>query len=218
MTDFAAARKHMVDSQVRPNDVTDLRLQTALATVPREMFLPAEFKAQAYAEREIAYAPDRRMLVARDFAKLVALADPLPTDLVLDVACGSGYSTAILARLSETVVAIEESASLAEIAQGALTSVGVTNAAVLVAPITTGARRQGPFDLIFIGAAIEVEPVPLFEQLKDGGRLVALRRVDGVTRAILYVRKNGAISSRFGFDAASAFTLPAFRAARAFEF
>ena len=98
--DFKTARRHMVESQVRPNDVTDLRLQAALETTPREVFLPSELRAQAYVERELEYAPGRRLLTVRDFAKLVAAAEPQADDLVLNAVCGSGYSTAVLAQLT----------------------------------------------------------------------------------------------------------------------
>lgn len=216
--DFARARKTMVATQVRTNDVTDLRLQAALEAVPREKFLPAELAPLAYVEREIAYAPGRRLLTPRDFAKLAAAADAQPADLVLDIACGSGYSAAVLAGLCEMVVAVESDDRLALIAQDNLNAVGAANAAVIAGEPAAGAAKQGPFDLIFIGGAIEVEPEALLKQLKDGGRLVAIMRSGGVSRGVVYRRSGAAFAPRILFDATTSAILPGFSAERAFRF
>lgn len=218
MLNFAAARKHMVDSQVRPNDVTDLRLQTALETLPREAFLPREWRDQAYVEREIAYAPGRRMLTARDFAKLVAAADISPSDRILDVACGTGYSTAVLAQLGRSVVAVDSDEGLCKRAREVLASVGVANAEIVVGDPVGGAAALGPFDVIFIGAGIAQEPEALLRQLADGGRLAAIKREDGVSRGVIYTRKDGAVGARAVFDASTSFVLPGFEAAKRFVF
>ena len=154
--DFKTARRRMVDSQVRTNDVTDLHLQLALETVPREEFLPPELRDQAYVERELPYAPGREMLTARDFAKLAAIADPRPGDLCLNAVAGTGYSTAVLAQLVDMVVAIESDEALSAAAQEILTRLDVGNAAVLTGDCTKGAADQGPYDLIFVGGVIEV--------------------------------------------------------------
>ncbi|MEQ1930640.1 MAG: protein-L-isoaspartate O-methyltransferase [Parvularculaceae bacterium] len=216
--DFAHARKIMVASQVRTNDVTDIRLQTALESVPREQFLPAEMKTRAYVEQEIAYTPDRRLLTARDLAKLLAAAEPRSRDLVLDAACGSGYSTALLAQLCEMTVGLESDERLAQLAQENLTALGVTNAAVIVGDPAAGAVKQGPYDLIFIAAAIEQTPTRLLEQLKDGGRLAAIVKSDGVFRGAVYRRSGGASAPVAFFDATTRFVLPEFQRPKAFEF
>lgn len=216
--DYVEARKHMVNSQVRTNDVTDLRLQAVLETVPRENFLPAGLKDQAYVEREIAYAPGRTLLRARDLAKLVAAADIGERDLVLDVACGAGYSTAVLAGLAEMVVAVEADEALSASAQEALTEIGIDNAAVVAGDPPKGAPSQGPFDVIFIGGAIAQEPEALLKQLKEGGRLAAIRRTDGVSRGVVYRRDGDAFAARTVFDASTAAVLPEFQAPKTFKF
>jgi protein-L-isoaspartate(D-aspartate) O-methyltransferase len=216
--DFKTARRHMVDSQVRTNDVTDLRLQAAMETTPREIFLPVELRDQAYVEREIEYAPGRHLVTARDFAKLIAAADPQPTDLVLNVVCGSGYSTAILAQLAEMVVSIESDEALAARAQENLSSLGFDNAAVITGDPWRGAKDQGPFDLIFVDGAIEREPESLLQQLNDGGRLAAFRHKDGVSRGVVYRRSGDAIACAEYFDAATKFVLPGFEAPKVFVF
>lgn len=216
--DYAEARKHMVNSQVRTSDVTDLRIQVALETIPREKFLPAELKAQAYVEREIPYAPGRQLLTARDFSKLIAAADIGPEDLVLDVACGSGYSTAVLANLAEMVVAVEASEALAAAAQENLSELGVNNAAVVVADPAKAAADQGPFDVIFIGGVIVREPEALLPQLKEGGRLAAIRRTNGVSRGVIYSRAGDAFAARAVFDASASAVLPEFQVPKTFSF
>jgi protein-L-isoaspartate(D-aspartate) O-methyltransferase len=208
----------MVDSQVRPNDVTDLRLQLALEAVPREAFLPAAIRDQAYIERELAYAPGRRLLTARDFAKLVAALEIKPDDVALDIACGTGYSTAVLAALSRKVVAIESDEGLRKTARETLAALRVDNAEVVPGDAAGGAAALGPFDVVFIGAGIAVEPERLFAQLKDGGRLAAIKVEDGVGRGVIYLRRDGVIGARAAFDAATAFVLPGFEAPRRFSF
>lgn len=216
--DFAQARATMVASQVRTNDVTDLRLQRALETTPREQFLPAELKPLAYVEREIEYAPRRRLLTPRDFAKLLAGADPRPGDLVLDVGCGSGYSTAVLAQMTEMTVGLESEEGLARAAQDNLNALALANAAVITGDLAAGAADQGPFDLIFIGGAIEVEPTHLLEQLKDGGRLAAIMCAGGQWRGSLWRRSDRHFAASALFDATTRAVLPGFSAPKRFRF
>lgn len=217
--DFRTARKHMVESQVRTNDVTDLRIQAALERVPREAFLPEAMKPLAYVERDIEYAPGRRMINARDFSKLLAAATPEPGDLVLDAACGSGYATAVLAALSEMVVAVESDETLAASAQAALAAVGADNSAVIVGDPAKGAENQGPFDVILVASGvIETQPAHLLAQLKEGGRLAALMRDGGVSRGMVWRKDGGQVSARAVFDAATSIALPEFRAPKKFTF
>lgn len=217
--DYTVARRRMLNSQVRTNDVTDLRLQAALETIPRERFLPPELRDQAYVEREIPYADGRRLLTIRDFAKLAEAAEIAPTDLVLDVACGAGYSTAVLASLAEMVVAVEADEALAAAAQETLSALDINNAAVVTGDPAKGAPDQGPYDVVFIGGgAVAVEPETLLAQLKDGGRLAAIRREGGVSRGVVWRRDGDAIGARTVFDARTAAVLPEFEAPKTFRF
>lgn len=216
--DYDTARRHMVESQVRPNDVTDIRIQHAMETVPREIFVPQELRDQVYVEREIEYAPGRRLLRARDFAKLVNAADIKIGDIVLNVSGGSGYSTSILAFLAEMVVSVESDEALAALAQDNLNTLNFSNAAVIAGDPVVGAAGQGPFDVIFVGGVIEQAPTALLGQLKEGGRLAAIVRENGVSRGGVY-RKSGQASSFLPqFDAASSAVLPGFERAPAFQF
>ena len=201
--DYQAARRHMVESQVRPNDVTDLRIQLAMEEIPREIFLPSELRDQAYVERDVEYAPGRYILRARDFAKLVAAADPQPGDLVLNAVCGTGYSSAILARLSEMVVALESDEGMTAKAEENFNLLNISNAAVITGDPAAGAAKQGPFDLIFISGVIDVKPGKLLEQLKNGGRLAAIQMRDGVGRGVIYRRNGDVVAMTEKFDAAT---------------
>ena len=216
--DFKKARRHMVDSQVRPNDVTDLRLLAAMEEIPREVFLPTELRNQAYVEHDVGFAQGRYLLRARDFAKLVSAAAPKSNDLVLNAVSGSGYSTAVLSHLVEMVVAVEKNEELSSKAEENLTTLGVSNAAVIVGDPAQGAPKQGPFDLIFIGGAIEVEPTSLLQQLKDGGRLAALKLRDGLVRGVVIHRTGDVFAESVAFDAASQLVLPEFKAEKSFVF
>lgn len=216
--DFKAARRRMVDSQVRTNDVSDLRLQLALEATPREVFLPTDLRDQAYVERELAYGPGRTLLTARDFAKLAAAAEPSPGDLALIAVCGSGYSTAVLSQLVDMVVAVESDETLAAAAQANLNDLNVTNAAVITGDCTSGAASQGPYDLILIDGVIERHPHSLLSQLTDGGRLAAILRDGGVSRGVVFQRNGDAFACSEKFDATAKTVLPGFEAEKGFVF
>ena len=216
--DFAAARKHLVDSQIRPNDVTDPRIQRAFETVERERFLPPELRVQAYVEREIAYAPGRSLMTARDYAKLLDALEIDQGDLVLDVAGGSGYSAAILAQLGEMIVCVDSDEKLASAAQENWAETGVVNAVAIAAEPAKGAANQGPYDVIVVAEAIEVEPSELLLQLKDGGRLGAILRKNGVSKGVIWRRSGGATAAHEIFDASARTIAPGFAQPKAFVF
>ncbi len=216
--DFEAARKHMVDSQVRPNDVTDLRIQRAFETIPRELFLPAELRPLAYVDREVVYANGKSLPTARDFSKLLAALAIRPSDLVLDAGCGAGYSTAVLAALCDMVVAVEMDETLAKFAEETLYGVGAVNTAVVQGDPASGAAQQGPFDVIVIAHAIEVEPAALLSQLKDGGRLGAFFRDGGVAKGSVWRRSGSAFAKVDMFDASARTVLHGFTRPKSFVF
>lgn len=217
--DFAAARKHMVDSQVRPNDVTDIELQLAMESLPREKFVPSNRKSLAYAELGIEMFPGRWLLQARDFSKLIHAAGIRKGDLVLDVGCGYGYSSAVIARLAGMVVALEEDESIAGDAEKRISALGIDNAVTVHGPLTDGMTNHGPYDVITIAnGGIAERPVTLLEQLKPGGRLVAIWVNGGIGRATVYTKSAEAIGDRFVFEAQPPGILPGFKPAPAFTF
>ena len=145
MFDFETARHHMVESQIRTNDVTDLPVLRAFRSVRREAFVPKSKLALAYADTHVDIDAQRAMLRPREFAKMVQAAEVKPSDVVLDIACGRGYSSAILASLAETVVGLEENDERVEKATGVLTEQEVMNAVVIKGELKSGAREHGPF-------------------------------------------------------------------------
>lgn len=215
MTDFATARSRMVDSQVRPADVTDLRLLWALQTIERERFVPEKARDLAYADYDMPIARGRCLLKPRVLAKLVQQADVKSTDRVLDVGCGLGYSAAIIAELAAQVIALEQDAALAQAAQKALAGNGKIK--VVTGPLADGCAAEAPYDVIVVEGATEVEPEALLGQLSDGGRLVCIQGGGPAGKAMLYTRSGDDIGERTVFDAAAG-VLPGFARAPAFAF
>lgn len=223
MNDYALARANMVESQVRPNRVTDPRIIAAMLDIPREAFVPASMRPLAYMDQEVPVrpagegAPERRLMAPMVLARLIQLADIRAGDLVLDVGCATGYSTAILARLAEAVVALECDPVLAEGASRTLVDLGVDNAAVVTGPLPEGYRDEGPYDAIVLGGSVPEVPPALLAQLKPGGRLVAVVSHGPLGRARLFERVGESFPSRSAFDAGAP-PLPGFEIAPAFIF
>ncbi len=217
MSEYAVARFNMVESQIRPNQVTDENLLRALSDVPRERFVPTPLQALAYMEEEIEVAPSRRLLAPMPLARLIQLADVRSGDLVLDVGCATGYSTAVLARLAESVVGLEADERIAEQAGEALMDLEVDNAAIVTGPLNEGYESEGPFDVILLNGSVPVVPKGLLDQLKDGGRLVTIVAENDFGRAYLYRKSGTRISHRPAFDAGGP-QLPGFAKAKEFIF
>ena len=207
MTDFAAARRHMVDGQVRTTDVTDLRVISAMLEVPREHYVPPAATALAYLDIDLDMAGEgpravRRLLKPMVLAKLIQAADLNATDRVLDVGCATGYTAAVLARIAAQVVALEQDTHLAKSAQAALTS--LANVKVVSGPLVAGWPQGAPYDAIVMEGATEVEPQALCRQLKDGGRLVCVLGSGPGSKAMLYRRSGEEVGGRPIFDATAA--------------
>ena len=208
VTDFAAARENMVNSQVRPTDVTDYALIDAMLDIPRERFVPSAKRFAAYIDEDLDISAaaegssPRYLLEPSPFAKLVQLASISPGETVLDVGCNTGYSTAVIARLCGSVIGIEEDTGLVSFATDALLDLGVDNAVVVEGRLRDGYPKEAPFDAIVIQGAVDEVPETLTSQLRDGGRLVAVvgRGLSG--RARLFVKEEGIVSSRPVFNAA----------------
>jgi protein-L-isoaspartate(D-aspartate) O-methyltransferase len=216
MPDYLTLRRSMVESQVRTNDVTDTRVQDAMAEVPRERFVPQAKRALAYADAVVEVAPGRFLLDPRTFSKLAQLAEIEPTDRILDVACASGYSTAVLAKLGGHVIALEEDAELVRIASDALAGNGA-RAQVVQGRLADGYPPGAPYDVIFVNGAVEQVPETLSSQLAEGGRLVAIVQQGPQGRAQLLLREHSRIGTWTDFDATVPL-LPGFRKARGFVF
>jgi protein-L-isoaspartate(D-aspartate) O-methyltransferase len=221
MLDFAAARRTMVDSQVRTSDVTEPRLIAAMLEVPRERFLPPENAALAYLDFDAPASapgkPVRRLLKPMVLARLIQAAEIAPGDHVLDVGCATGYSSAILARLAHKVVALEEETELAARARDTLRALHLHHVVVESGPLTEGWPARAPFDAIILNGAFEAAPKALLRQLKSGGRLAGVRGRGPLGKAMLYRSIGGECGGRTAFDAAAPL-LPGFAEPTGFVF
>lgn len=218
MLNMSAARLHMVEGQVRTNDVTDKRITDVMGQLERERFVPAAQRSLAYSDVCVEVKPGRFLLDPRSLGKLLQLAEVRESDRVLDVACATGYSSAVLSALSADVVALEEDEALAKEATAALrTAPKLGRLFGVVGPHREGAAAQGPFDLIFVNGAVEEIPAAWVGQLKEGGRMVVILRDGPVGKANFCVRKGGALSRRVAFDATVP-VLPGFERAKSFVF
>jgi protein-L-isoaspartate(D-aspartate) O-methyltransferase len=212
MFDFAAARRMMVDCQVRTADVTDQRIVAAMLELPRERFVPERNASLAYLDLDVAVTSGtspRRLLKPMVLAKLVQAAEIGPQDRVLDVACATGYSSALLAKLAAHVTALEEDATLARHARENLAALGAANAEVVSGPLTAGWSSGASYDVIFVNGAAEVVPERLLRQLAEGGRLVGVVGRRPASKAVLYLANGGQASAVPIFDAAAP-ALPGF--------
>lgn len=220
--DYALQRRNMVESQVRPSDITDRRISRAMLEVPRELFVPAERRSIAYMDENLSVGapgsrPERWLMAPRTLAKLVQLLDLGERDVVLDIGCGSGYSAAVLSRIAQTVVAVEANEELVADAGRALSEAGIDNVAVVAGDLANGFPAEGPYDAILLSGAVTELPPAIFDQLKDGGRLAAVVVNGGVGRAMQWRRIGGHFDCRPAFEAGVPL-LPEFRAKPAFVF
>jgi len=219
MTDFAAQRTKMIDSQVRTEDVTDREVIAAMGTVAREKFVPERLANLAYIDQDLpiagAGAGDRFLLKPATLARLLQAAEILPSDRVLDVGCGTGYTAAVLSGLAAGVVALEQDARLAAAARAQLAA--FVNVQVVEGPLEAGHKAGAPYDLILVEGAVEVVPPALLEQIAEGGRLLAVVGYGRAAVATVFTKTDGDIGDRPAFDAAAP-ALPGFRKPKAFVF
>jgi protein-L-isoaspartate(D-aspartate) O-methyltransferase len=215
MTDFQTRRVMMVDTQVRPSDVTKFPIIAAMLAVPREVYMPADRREAAYVGENVVIGAGRVVLEARTLAKLLDALDVQPDELVLDVGCGLGYSAAVIARLADAVIAVEEDAAHAAAAQRTLNEEGVDNAAVITGPLVAGSPKHAPYDAIIIQGGVETIPAAILDQLKNGGRIAALFIEGALGVARIGYKADGRMTWRSVFNA-SAPVLAGFRTTRAF--
>ena len=218
MPDYTAARTNMVKSQIRPNKVTDPLIIEAMGDIPRERFVPESHLGVAYVDEDIAIAQGRYLMEPMVLARLLQAAEIKETDVVLNIGCATGYSAAVIARLANTVVALESDRDLAAAAQRLLSELDVDNAVVIEADLRQGYAEQAPYDVILFDGALAHIPDDICTQLAEGGRLVAVvENAAGMGRAILVARREGVLSRRVLFDAATPL-LPGFAAETGFVF
>jgi protein-L-isoaspartate(D-aspartate) O-methyltransferase len=216
--DFATARQRMVDNQIRTTDVTAHELLDSLLSVPRENFVPESAKPLAYIDTDIELeTAGRFILEPSPLAKLLQAAEVISSDNVLEVGTGTGYVAAVLSSMADKVTALEVDSALAETAKSTLTDGGYDNVSVLTGSLSQGHKASGPFDVIFVNGAIEIEPKSLFDQLAEGGRLIAVIGHGLSAQALVFQKESGAVSSRKLFNSAIP-ALPGFERTAEFVF
>ncbi len=217
MLDFSEAREAMVDRQVRPSDVTRHNIIDAMLAIPRETFVPAGQRSVAYVDRDVPLGKGRALLAPRTFSKMLDAAEIAPSETVLDVGCGLGYSSAIIASLCRGVIAVEQDETMANAAEANLAALAIDNAVVLNVPLAEGAPGEGPYDVIVVSGGIAAPPAALYGQLADNGRLIAIWMQNGTGQARLSVKSGDDVATRWVFDA-TAPILPGFEATPSFAF
>ena len=219
MTNFALARRNMVDGQLRPNRINDAGLLAALGELPRERFLPEGLRSVAYADDDVPLGNGRFMMEPMVLARLIQVLQPQAEDKALVAAAGLGYGAAILARLTKSVAAVETDAGLAATAAKTLQELGVSGVDPVAGPAEQGAAASAPYDIILIEGAVPEVPTAIADQLAEGGRLatVIADPSGALGVAHLFVKQGGGVSGRPLFDAGTP-SLPGFERPARFTF
>jgi protein-L-isoaspartate(D-aspartate) O-methyltransferase len=200
--DYSLARSNMVDSQLRTNRVTDPRVVAAFGRVPRERFLPEALRGIAYLDEDLDLGGGRCLMEPMVLARLLQAARIETVDVVLDVGCATGYSSAVLASLAATIVAVESDPALAGIAEQGFAELSIDNVILVRGDLARGAPDQGPYDVILLNGAVAEVPQVIRDQLTEDGRLVTVQiEPSGQGRAVLMERHGGRLSTRTLFDA-----------------
>ena len=218
MTIFEVARFHMLESQLRPNKVTDDRVLSAFASIRRELFVPEHLRPVAYIDEDLPLGGGRYLMEPMVAARLLQEAAIARTEAALIVGAGTGYEAALTALLARNVLALEEDPELARRARAALVEHAIASVSVVEGPLHEGYRPRAPYDVILVGGGVFEIPPEIAAQLADGGRLLAVvKPANAVGRATLATRTGGVLAPRVIFDAATPF-LPGFAPKPAFEF
>ncbi|MBF9036537.1 protein-L-isoaspartate O-methyltransferase [Rhodobacterales bacterium HKCCE2091] len=217
MADFSRRRVMMVDTQVRPSDVTKFPIIDAMLNIPRESFVPPSSRDVAYAGTPIPIGNGRVVTEPRTLAKLLSALDIGPDDSVLVIGAGLGYASAVIARMASAVVALEEDPDLAREAESALATEGLDNAVVVEGALAEGRPKEAPYDVILVDGGVEKMPEAIESQLREGGRIGAVFMSGQLGEARVGVRAGGRVSWRMEFNA-TAPVLPGFAVEQSFVF
>ena len=216
MIDFETNRTMMVDTQVRPSDVTKFPIIDAMLSVRRENFVPDNMRSVAYADANLELGGGRVLLEARTLAKMLDALELQGDEMVLDIGCGLGYSSAVIARMVGTVIALEEDEDRVSDAETALSSQDIDNVVVIAGALNEGAAKHGPYDVIVLQGAVEEFPEGFTDQLKDGGRIAAIFANGALGEVRIGYKIDGALTWRTAFNA-TAPVLSGFKARETFS-
>ncbi len=217
MPDYALRRRMMVDTQVRPSDVTKFPIIDAMLSVPRENFVPAAAREAAYAGEHVPLSKDRVVMDPRILAKMLDALEFDGSELVLDIGGGYGYASALMSRVAQAVVLLEDTPEFAEEAQTQLSDIGADNVIVHEAPLAEGAAEHGPYDVIILQGGVETLPASIADQVKEGGQIACLF-VEGALGSVRIGHKiDGDITWRFAFNGGAP-VLPGYNKQEEFSF
>jgi protein-L-isoaspartate(D-aspartate) O-methyltransferase len=215
--DFLTARHNMVESQIRPNRVTDTDLIEALAKLPREKFVPKLMQGVAYVDEAIDIGEGRCLMEAWVLARLLEAAEVQPDDVALLIGCASGYEAAVMSFLAGAVVALETNKTLLKHANETLVELSIDTVAIVEGALADGYEHQAPYDVILINGAVPAIPEHLGNQLAEGGRLVAIVGEGAYGKGTLLSCFDDIVTAREIFDAGTP-TLPGFEENSIFSF
>jgi protein-L-isoaspartate(D-aspartate) O-methyltransferase len=215
--DYAAARQHMIDSQIRTNKVTDATVIASLAALPRELFVGESHRKLAYIDRPVPMGTGRRMMEPMYLARLLQVAELQPKAKALVVGAGTGYAAAILSKMVDKVVALESAADLTARARTILAGLGIGNVVVVEGDLAAGRPQEAPFDFILIDGAVEILPDALTAQLVEGGTLACIVMSGSIGHGVLVTKADGVLTRREIFDAETD-VLPGFTRPQRFVF
>lgn len=201
MTDFTMRRTMMVDTQVRPSDVTKFPIIDAMLSVAREDFVPSAQREAAYMGENLPLGDNRVVLEPRTLAKMLDALNVQNNELVLDIGVGFGYSSAIVAHMAEAVVAVEEDEAMVAEAQETLSESGIDNVILHTGSLIYGASQHGPYDVILIQGGVEDIPVGLLDQLKEGGRIAGIFMTGALGEVCVGHKIDGKMNWRMSFNA-----------------
>ena len=210
MTIYEAARVRMVESQLRPNRVTDERVIAAFMRIRRDLFVPERLRGVAYVDDDLPLGGGRYLMKPMVVARLLQAGMVDAKDTALVIGAGVGCEAALLALLARNVVALEEDPALARIGRSALVDHRIASVNYVEAPLELGHRQRAPYDMILFAGAAPAIPEEISGQLAEGGRIAVVLRPQGCPgRATLLTRAGGVLASRVMFDAATPL-LPSF--------
>ncbi len=216
--DYALSRFNMIEGQIKTNRVTDPFVLDAMGDVPRENFVPAAKKGVAYVDDAVEVAKGRFLLEPMVLARMLESAAIQEGDIVLDIGCATGYSTAVLAKIASTVVGLESDEELAKTASSNLNQLGIDNAVIVSGPLSEGVAKQAPYDVIIFNGCVNQVPDSIKEQLADGGRLVVVSGTKATLSTVSVYTRHDEMFSKLDVMEAGVAQLPGFEAQVGFSF
>lgn len=216
--DFEKARRIMVDSQIRVNDVTEPAIVAAFLYTPREIFVPKSMQDIAYSESEMVTGEGRALWTVRDLGMMLKALNIYSSETAMVIGAGAGYASALIAKLGSAVIALEDNEEAVDRLTERFVSISMDNAVAVQGDLGAGLSSEGPYDIILVNGMVETVPQNWLDQLEDGGRLgVVVQNSAKLGTARIYKRAGDSVSYRDAFECCPP-TLPGFEKKAQFVF